>query len=423
VPVTIQPAKQLRGELRLPGDKSIAHRALLFGALAEGLHRIEGLPPSEDVASTARCLRQLGVQIDELPDGSVQIPERNWTDGQALDAGNSGTTARLMAGLLAGQGLTATIDGDESLRRRPMGRIATPLEQMGAKITTDDGKLPMKIEGGPIRGIHYELPVASAQVKSAILLAALSAEGETVVVEKAPTRDHTETMFAAMGVNLVREGLAIRLAGGQRLQGTQVIIPGDVSSAAFFVVATLLVPGSEVTLRRVGLNPTRSGLLEVVERMGGRIERQEEATLAGEPMADLVIRNGPLRGVEIGGTLIPAMIDELPVTAALATQAEGRTVVSGAEELRYKESDRIAATVEGLTRMGAKIEARQDGFVIDGPCPLKGATVASHGDHRIAMAMAVAGLIADGPTTIEGSEAVNISFPSFFGDLAALTVE
>lgn len=423
MPVTIRPAKQLRGKLRLPGDKSIAHRALLFGALAEGAHRIEGLPPSEDVASTARCLRQLGVQIEEMPDGSVQITERNWADSQALDAGNSGTTARLLAGLLVGQGLTATIDGDESLRRRPMGRIATPLEQMGAKITINNGKLPMRIEGGPIRGIHYELPVASAQVKSAILLAALSAEGESVIVEKAPTRDHTETMFAAMGINLVREGLAIRLAGGQRLRGTQVRIPGDVSSAAFFVVAALLVPESEVTLQRVGLNPTRSGLLEVVDRMGGRIDRRDEVTLAGEPMADLVIRASSLKGVEIGGTIIPAMIDELPVAAVLATQAEGRTVVTGAEELRYKESDRIAATVEGLTRMGATIEARRDGFVIDGPCRLRGATVASHGDHRIAMAMAVAGLIADGPTIIEGSEAVGISFPSFFGDLAALTIE
>ncbi len=418
---TIQPARRLQGTFRPAGDKSIAHRALLFGAIAAGEQEIMGLPPSGDVASSARCLRELGVQIDPLGPGHVRIAARRWRAGRHLDAGNSGTTARLLAGLLAGRGLSATMDGDASLRSRPMKRITEPLAAMGARIATCDGRLPMRIAAAPLSGIHYELPVASAQVKSAILLAALCAAGRTTLVERAPTRDHSERMFRAMGVHLEQDGLTLRMAGGQLLRGTQVTVPGDISSAAFFIVAALITPGSELRIQQAGVNPTRTGLLEVLERMGARLERDHEQILAGEPMADLWVRSQPLEGVEVGGESIPALIDELPVLAVLATQAHGQTVVTGAQELRHKESDRIAATVQNLRRMGARIEELPDGFVIDGPCPLRGAQVSSMGDHRIAMAMAVAGLVAQGPTAIEGSEAVSISFPDFFDELARLS--
>ena len=411
----------LRGTIIIPGDKSIAHRALMLGGLAHGVQRIRGLPPSEDVASTAACLRVLGSEISAESDGALKVVNPAIRRGGELDAGNSGTTARLMAGIVAGLGLPVTIDGDASLRRRPMARIATPLSQMGAVIrTAEGGGLPMQIEPASLHGITYELPVASAQVKSAILLAGLHAEGETTVIEPAPTRDHTEKMLGAMGVPATRTGNRITITGGGRLEGIELSVPGDISSAAFFLVAATILPGSEVRLRNVGINPTRTGVLTILEQMGAAISRENLREAGGEPVADLLVRAHPLKAIEIGGEIIPTLIDELPILAVAATQAEGTTIVCDAAELRHKESDRIAAIVRNLRAAGAGIEERPDGFAVTGPTLLRGAPCAAHGDHRIAMAMAVAGLIADGKMTIDDESIVAISYPDFFRDLGSL---
>lgn len=432
--LAVGPAARLRGRLRLPGDKSIAHRALILGALAEGGQSARGLPDSRDVASTAACLRRLGCRIGTTPDGAARIEATRWRDGIVLDAGNSGTTARLLCGLIAGRGLAAVIDGDASLRRRPMGRVADPLVAMGARIETGPGGgLPLRLGGAPrgdpgdgsgngaLRGREHRLAVASAQVKSALLIAGLQAEGTTAVHEPAPSRDHTENLLAAMGARLERDGGRIALAGGQRLQGTEVLVPGDVSSACFLVVAATLLPGSEIVLPATGVNPTRAGALRALARMGARIELERRRVVAGEAIADLVVRAAPLGAVAIGGAEIPSLIDELPVLAVAATRAEGRTVVRDAAELRHKECDRIGVTVANLARLGARIEERPDGFAIDGPTRLRGGRVDAAGDHRIAMAMAVAGLLADGPVTIDGADTVAVSYPGFFADLATLT--
>lgn len=417
----VQRADGLRGTVTVPGDKSIAHRALIFGAMARGEQRIIGLPDSEDVASTAACLRTLGCSVSRSPDGSVRVRAGEWQTGREIFAGNSGTTARLLSGLIAGKGLDCTIDGDASLRSRPMARIADPLTQMGARIETSAGGcLPMCIRSDELRGITYRPAVASAQVKSAILIAGLFADGITTVIEKAPTRDHTETMLRAMGVSIERRDLAVSVKGGGQLEAVEVQVPGDISSAAFFLVAASLVPRSEVVLRGTGVNPTRAGALNVLKEMGADITHENAVSLAGEPIADLLVRSSRLRAVDIGGAVIPTLIDELPILAVAATQADGVTIVSGAEELRHKESDRISATVGNLRHLGADIEERPDGFVVRGPCRLKGNRVDSAGDHRIAMAMAVAALVAEGETEIASSEAVAISYPGFFEELRAL---
>jgi 3-phosphoshikimate 1-carboxyvinyltransferase len=419
----------------VPGDKSIAHRALILGALADGApgndaagdrlpggrtHTVTGLPESADVASTAECLRRLGCSIERDAAGLVHVTP-GAMQGCALDAGNSGTTTRLLAGLIAGKGLDCTIDGDGSLRLRPMRRIAEPLGLMGAKVVTaESGGLPMRIRGGKLKGITYPLPVASAQVKSCILIAGLFASGTTTVIEPAPTRDHTELMLAAMGVPVIRDGNAVTVKGGARLQGVDVTVPGDVSSAAFFATAAAIVPGSGIRIAETGINPTRTGALEVLRRMGAPVVLENERTVAGEPIADIAVNAGPLQAADIGGNLIPTLIDELPILAVAATQAHGTTTVSGAEELRHKESDRIAAVVTNLSRLGALIEERGDGFVVHGPCGLHGARVDACGDHRIAMAMAVAGLVASGQTIVENADVVAVSYPRFFEDLASL---
>jgi 3-phosphoshikimate 1-carboxyvinyltransferase len=423
--MTISPARRLRGVVRVPGDKSIAHRALILGALAHGEQIIQDLPSSGDVASTANCLRTLGCRVDRRPDGWTTVRIEGWRDQQILYAGNSGTTARLLAGVIAARGLSGTIDGDESLRRRPMERVAEPLRRMGADVrTTEPGTLPMRIQGGPLTGIEHRMSVASAQVKSAILIAGLSAEGRTTVIERAPTRDHTEIMLQAMGVPLDRTGLEVSIRGGAELQGIHLTVPGDVSSAAFFIAAAAIHPDAELDLPSVGVNPTRTGALRLLQQMGVDLDIHVRApapgSTLGEPIADIHVRSSTLWSSEIEPSDIPTLIDELPILAVVATQARGVTTVRGAGELRHKESDRIRAIVSSLARLGADIAEREDGFVVRGPTPLRGATVSSHGDHRIAMAMAVAGLIAEGSTRIEGSEIVEISYPGFARDLSAV---
>jgi 3-phosphoshikimate 1-carboxyvinyltransferase len=418
--VIVERASCLKGNVHVPGDKSIAHRALILGTLARGKHVVTGIPHAQDVFSTISCLQSLGAFIEEMPDGRTLVMSRQFLSRQTLDAGNSGTTARLLSGLIAGHGIEATLDGDESLRRRPMNRIADPLEQMGAGVkTAPEGRLPIVIHGGNLTGIRYRLPVPSAQVKSAILIAGLLAEGDTTVEEVVPSRDHTERLFAAMQASITRDGsnITVRRSG---LKAALVNVPGDFSSAAFFIVAATCLGGSEIYLSRTGVNPTRTGMLDVLGRMGANVEIVNRESLLEEPAADIVVRSKPLGGTTIGADVIPTLIDELPILAVAATQAEGETVVSGAQELRHKESDRIGAIVDNLKRLGADIEAREDGFVVRGPVRLKGATVSSYGDHRIAMAMAVAGLLADGRTEIEDSDVVDVSYPSFYNDLQAV---
>jgi 3-phosphoshikimate 1-carboxyvinyltransferase len=417
----IENAGRIMGTLRVPGDKSISHRALILGAMARGKQVVQGLPHAADVGSTIRCLQSLGCLIEEMPDGRTLILPRPFSSGRSLDCGNSGTTARLLAGLIAGSSIEATLDGDNSLRRRPMERIAAPLRKMGAGISSaPGGLLPMIVTGGKLEGITYRLPVPSAQVKSAILIAGLSAEGNTVVEEPVPCRDHTERMLAAMAAPIHREKDRITIEGGSQLRATEVKVPGDISSAAFFIVAALCLPHSEIYLPSTGLNPTRTGLIDTLNRMGAAIEKVNEELFLEEPVADLVVQSRSLSAVTVEGGLIPALIDELPILAVAATQAHGETIVRGAEELRHKESDRIAAIVRNLSDLGTDIEEHDDGFTVRGPCRLKGAHVNSFGDHRIAMAMAIAGLLAEGHTHIEGDDCVAVSYPGFMRDLNAL---
>jgi 3-phosphoshikimate 1-carboxyvinyltransferase len=419
--VHVDAAAAMKGELRVPGDKSIAHRALILGALARGIQIVRGLPPSGDVASTALCLQALGCRIETRQSGAVEVAGVIRNPAGALHAGNSGTTARLLAGLVAGKGIDCIITGDASLSRRPMERIAEPLRFMGARIeTAADGRLPLAIHGGRLDGIIYSPPVASAQVKSCVLIAGLHAAGETTVIEKAPTRDHTEIMLQTMGVPVVRKGLEITVPGGAVPEAVEIAIPGDISSAAFFMTAAAMIPGSEVRLHEVGVNPTRTGALDALRRMGADIVLENLSSRTGEPVADITVSASSLKGIDIGGAAVPTLIDELPLLAVAATRAEGTTTVRGAAEMRAKESDRISAIVTNLRLLGAPVEEFDDGFAVEGPCILKGCEVASFGDHRIAMAMAVAGLAARGRTTIRDAHAADVSFPGFFHDLASL---
>jgi len=433
--------EHLAGSLRVPGDKSIAHRALILGALARSEQIVEDLPASQDVVSTARCLRRLGVGITERSPGSLRIsPGERFEDKYgaggigpsharsapiALDAGNSGTTTRLLAGLIAGARLDCIIDGDESLRRRPMSRIIEPLAKMGASLEAGPlGGLPLRVRGAPLSGITYSLPVASAQVKSAVLIAGLFAEGETTVIEPSPTRDHTEIMLATMGCNLQRDHLAVTVSGGRtQLEGVHLHVPGDLSSAAFFMAAAAMLPRSEVLLLETGVNSTRTGFVEALQAMGAEVTLEPRAAASGEPLADIRVRGGALKGIEVAGDLVVRLIDELPLLAVVATRAEGDTVIREASELRHKESDRISAIVNNLALLGADVDELDDGLVVHGPCVLTGAAVPSHGDHRIAMAMAVAGLTAAGRTQILQSEVAGVSYPGFFRDLQLLAGE
>jgi 3-phosphoshikimate 1-carboxyvinyltransferase len=416
----------LRGSVRAPGDKSISHRAAILAAIAEGTSRIEGFLTCDDCLRTADALRALGVPVDPIGSETLEVRgaglEALREPRAALDMGNSGTGMRLLMGLVAGRPMTVEFTGDESLSRRPMDRIAEPLRLMGARVEGQGERLtpPVTVHGGDLGGITYAPPMASAQVKSAVLLAGLSAVGETTVVEVAKSRDHTERMLAAMGADLSVEGLQVTLRPGHPLRATPMQVPSDISSAAFPLAAALLVEGSDVRATDTLLNPTRTGLVEALKAMGAALEVADEREEAGEPLGALRARPGALHAAEFGGDLIPRMIDEIPLLAVIATQAEGTTVIRDAAELRVKESDRVAVMAELLSAMGAGARERADGLEITGPTPLHGATVEARGDHRIAMCAAIAGLIAGGETVIEGAECIATSYPSFVADLRAL---
>jgi 3-phosphoshikimate 1-carboxyvinyltransferase len=414
----VRPARRLDGEVRLPGDKSISHRALMLNAVAEGEARVEGLSNGADVASTAGCLRALGVEIEAGRVAGRGLAGLREPSGP-LDCGNSGTTMRLLAGLLAGRPFPVTLVGDGSLSRRPMDRVTAPLRLMGANAETE----PLRVGGGaPLRGVTYESPVASAQVKSAVLLAGLSAEGATSVVEPAPTRDHTERMLEAMGATVAREDRSVTVNGPvAALRPLDVTVPGDLSAAAFWLVAAGLHADARLRLQGVGVNPTRTALLDLLEAAGVRVARLRPRLAGVEPVADLEVGTASAgRAFEVAGTAAAELIDELPVLAIAAALLPGTSRITGARELRVKESDRVAAMAAGLAAMGGDVTELEDGWEIRGPRHLEGARVTSAGDHRVAMALAVAGLLADGATEIEDAGCVDISYPGFWDQLEAL---
>lgn len=430
-PLTLPGGGSLRGTVTVPGDKSISHRALLFGAIAEGTTRIEGLLPAEDPLSTAACLRAMGVAVSPIEAGQPVNVQGVGLDGfrepeDVLDCGNSGTTMRLMLGLLAGRaGRHFVLNGDASLRRRPMRRVGGPLAEMGATIAGRDGGnlAPLAIQGRRLQGATVRTPVASAQVKSAILLAGLTADGPTTVIEPVQSRDHSERMLRAFGAELVVGGpgdTEVTVTPGAVLRGQDVIVPGDISSAAFWLVAGAITPGAELTVQNVGLNPSRTGILEVLEQMGARITVLNARDVAGEPVGDLQVSHGPLQAFTIGEELIPRLVDEIPVLAVAACCAEGVSRVTGAAELRVKETDRLAVMARQLGAMGARIEEHADGLTIQGQTALHGAEVDSETDHRVAMSLAVAALIASGSTRLHRPEAAAVSYPTFWDDLERL---
>ena len=423
--------RSLRGRVRVPGDKSISHRALLFGAIAEGTTRIEGLLPAEDPLSTAACLRAMGVEVSPIEAGQPVLVQGVGLDGfqepaSILDCGNSGTTMRLMLGLLAGrQGRHFVLTGDDSLRGRPMKRVGGPLAEMGATIAGRQGGnlAPLAIQGQALRGAVIRTPVASAQVKSALLLAALTAAGPTTVIEPVQSRDHSERMLRAFGAELSVGGpgdTEVTVTPGASLRGQAVVVPGDISSAAFWLVAGAITPGADLTVENVGLNPSRTGILDVLEQMGARIEVLNARDVAGEPVGDLRVTHGPLQAFSIDAALIPRLVDEIPVLAVAACCAEGVSRVSGAEELRVKETDRLAVMARQLGAMGARIEEFSDGMAIQGGVQLHGAAVDSETDHRVAMSLAVAAQVASGATQLERPEAAAVSYPGFWDDLERL---
>ena len=390
---TIVKAKSLRGTVTIPGDKSISHRAIMFGSIATGKTHITNFLPGADCLSTIACFKQMGVHIEQ--DGASVVVEGNGIEGlreptNLLDVGNSGTTFRLMMGLLAGRSFHSVLAGDESIAKRPMNRVTIPLKQMGASIDgRGDGTFaPIAIRGGNLKGVAYTSPVASAQVKSAILLAGLQADGITTVTETHRSRNHTENMLESFGVNVKREGLSVSVSGGQELKATNVEVPGDISSAAFFLVAGAIVPDSKITLLNVGINHTRSGIVDVLEQMGAVLSIKNKRVVNQEEVADLTISTSELSGTTIEGDMIPRLIDEIPVIALLATQANGQTVIKDAEELKVKETNRIDAVVEALQKLGASITGTSDGMIIEGPTTLRGGAVSSLGDHRIGMMLA-----------------------------------
>ncbi len=422
----IHPARTITGAVEVPGDKSISHRYAILAALAEGASEIEHFSAAADCRSTLECFRRLGIEVDSRDD-RVRVAGKGLAGlraaRRALDAGNSGTTMRLLAGVLAGQTFSATLDGDASLRRRPMRRVIEPLEKMGARIRSRDGGLaPLEIEGAPLLPVEYTMPVASAQVKSAVLLAGLFAEGVTSVIEEVRTRDHTELALEEFGAEIAREGRAIRVTGRPKLTGRKLIVPGDLSSAAFFLVAAMILPDSKLLVHNVGLNPTRTALLERARANGRGNQPVSVRSENGELVGDLAAEYSPLAGGVVEGAEIAQLIDELPMLAALGPFTEKGIEIRNAEELRVKESDRVAVLSENLRRMGATVEERRDGLRVEGRAAgnFRGAEIEPHGDHRMAMAFALAALGAEGTTTIRDSECAGVSYPEFFETLDRL---
>ena len=422
--IRVRPSTHLRGTVTVPGDKSISHRSLILGALADGVSQVRGFLPAGDTLATLDCMRKLGVQIDQHDDTTLTVHGRGlWglqQPTEALDCVNAGTGMRLLAGILAGQHFPAVLDGSAQLRKRPMGRVTNPLRQMGANVEEDEGRAPLHFGGAYLKGIEYEMPVASAQVKSCLLLAGLFAEGDTVIIEPGPARDHTERMLKAMGANLEIKTNTISLRKTERLNPLDITIPADISSATFVLLAGLLCPDSDLNITHVGINPTRDGILEALAQMGVTIPITDEIEVSGEPVATLTVQTANLQGTAIHGDLVVRMIDEFPALMVAATQANGQFKVTEARELRVKETDRIAVMARELRKMGAEIDEYEDGFALVGKQTLSGATVQGHDDHRVAMSMVLAGLVADGETIVEDAHCVNDSFPGFVETLQAL---
>lgn len=416
----------LFGTISVPGDKSISHRAIMFGAVSRGETIVRNFLFGADCLSTISCFRKLGVRIEQ-EQNEIKIYGEGWNGlkepSSILDVGNSGTTTRLMLGILAGRPFHSVVIGDDSIAKRPMNRVVLPLRKMGATINGREkgNYTPIAIQGGsPLKSITYELPVASAQVKSCLLLAGLQADGETTIIEPTATRDHTERMIQHFGGELSVQNNRITVKGNQQLTGTTIDVPGDISSAAYFMVAAAIMENSEVILKNVGLNPTRTGIIDVLIKMGADITIEKDTNTSFEPVGTVTVRNSTLKGIEISGDLIPRLIDELPIIALLATQADGKTIIKNAEELKVKETNRIDAVAKELSRLGANILPTDDGMIITGKTPLHGETVSSLGDHRIGMMLGIASLICKDKVTLEGYEAIEVSYPNFFEDLQSL---
>lgn len=421
---TIKGGAAVRGEICVPGDKSISHRSIMLGSLARGTTMVHGFLHGEDNHATLNAFRSMGISIEELEDGVLRIEGKGLNGltepSDFIDCGNSGTTIRLMTGLLSGQSFFSVLTGDRYLRKRPMKRVVKPLGEMGARIWGRGGGdlAPLAIQGGGLTGVSYDSPISSAQVKSALLLAGLYADRETTVREPHLSRDHSERMLSYFGAEVRPFEGGVTITPDPDLQGREVHVPGDISSAAFFLVAALITPGSELLIRNVGVNPTRSGIIDILQAMGGRIELLNQRDLAGEPVADLLVKSSRLKGIEIGGSVVPRAIDEFPAVSVAAAFAEGVTIIRDAKELRVKETDRIAAMTSELCRLGAKVEALDDGMRIEGAESVSGGIVQSHGDHRIAMSMAVTALRATGEVRIEDTGCTATSFPNFWELLA-----
>ncbi|MDC7279730.1 3-phosphoshikimate 1-carboxyvinyltransferase [Butyrivibrio fibrisolvens] len=418
-------AKSLKGEIKVPGDKSISHRGVMFGAISEGVTELTGFLDGADCRSTIGCFRAMGIDVNQEHDHVVihgkglhglSAPQ------QVLDVGNSGTTTRLISGILAGQSFVSTLNGDESIQKRPMGRIITPLTQMGAYIKSvkNNNCAPLEVGGVPLMPLRYDSPVASAQVKSCVLLAGLYADGVTSVTEPVVSRNHTELMLSGFGADIKSEGLTATVVGGPKLVGQKIEVPGDISSAAYFIVAGLICPNADLLIKNVNTNPTRAGIIKVAQNMGGNIELVNERIVSGEPVADIHVTTSDLHGCEVSGDIIPTLIDELPVIAVMAACASGTTVIKDAAELKVKESDRIATVTENLKNMGCDITPTEDGMIINGGMPLTGTLIKTYLDHRIAMSFAVAGLVADGETTFDNEDCCCISYPDFFKTIGAI---
>lgn len=423
--MAITKVKSLKGEISVPGDKSISHRGVMFGAISKGTTELTGFLDGADCRSTISCFKAMGIDINQNGD-HVVIHGKGLHGLKApssmLDVGNSGTTTRLISGILAGQPFISSLNGDESIQRRPMGRIITPLSEMGAYIKSlkDNGCAPLEIGGQPLHSIHYNSPVASAQVKSCVLLAGLCADGITSVTEPVISRNHTELMLSGFGANIKSEGLTATIVGNPSLNGQKIAVPGDISSAAYFIVAGLICENADLLIKNVNTNPTRAGIIKVAQAMGGNIELLNERIVSGEPVADIHVSTSNLHGCEVKGDIIPALIDEIPVIAVMAACAEGQTIIKDAAELKVKESNRIATVTENLANMGCDIIPTDDGMIINGGKPLHGTNIKTYLDHRIAMSFAIAGLVADGETTFDNEACCQISYPDFFETIKKL---